>query len=422
MKKLILLFITMTLCFGMFCTTAQGAPAVKVTVDGKAIAFTDAKPFVDENNRTQVPMRALGEALGCNVDYYQDYGDKYATFAKTANNGLNLSARFTIEGFGDDGRSYRLKIDEYLFNAGWVDTDPKIIKNRCYLPARYVAEIFGYQVTWDGKNNTVIVNTDPNSYLNSSITDITDRDLIGTWDVYYSQYFSLGESNGEYLGTIKFNENKYRTVQFPNYFAFTDIDQYQNTSQYNTVHSNNNLTVLTSYFEEGYENYLQDTPIILINQNVGYISMHLPLTDFPTCPFKIVKRESIDISEYNSFLSTYKKNIEELYIYDVNKDNVNDLIIYTGTCEADYEYEVYTVKNGSVMKMGTIPGSQSVLYGNSAKPGLLLQYAHMGYEEIFEVTYANNTFNLKSIYQNEIGPEEDYSIPKNSINLTKCSW
>lgn len=401
MKKLILLFITMTLCFGMFCTTALGAPAVKVTVDGKAIAFTDAKPFVDEKNRTQVPMRALGEALGCNVDYINeynyeyDYWDEHIELTKTTANGLKVCAEFY-----PDSPEYSINFDDFYFNTYSADTETKIIKNRTYLPARYVAETFGYTVNWDAKNNTVIIKNDPNSNLNITPENLTKEVLVGKWEVYDIY-------DNEYIGTIQFSQSGYLTF---------NLDWYYGIDPYTVNYINSNFLIFTSAFADFYiSDPNTEYGLFIKNENIGIISIPL---EGGKGTFKIVKRESVDISKYNSFLSTYKKNIEELYIYDVNKDNVNDLIIYTGTCEADYEYEVYTVKNSNVIKMGTIPGSQSVLYGNSAKPGLVLQYAHMGYEEIFEVTYANNTFNLKSVYQNEIDPEEDYSIPKNSIELT----
>ena len=75
MKKLSVFLLVMVLAFGVFCTSAQAADNIKITVNGTNVAFTDAKPFVDQNGRTQVPMRALGEALGCDVNYQKIEGD-----------------------------------------------------------------------------------------------------------------------------------------------------------------------------------------------------------------------------------------------------------------------------------------------------------------------------------------------------------
>ena len=40
-------------------------------IDGKTVEFSTAvgKPFIDENGRTQVPLRAAMEAMGAKVDW-----------------------------------------------------------------------------------------------------------------------------------------------------------------------------------------------------------------------------------------------------------------------------------------------------------------------------------------------------------------
>ena len=57
------------LAFALLCPSAWAKTNIKIVVDAQNVAFTDAEPFIDQNGRTQVPMRALGEALGCNGDY-----------------------------------------------------------------------------------------------------------------------------------------------------------------------------------------------------------------------------------------------------------------------------------------------------------------------------------------------------------------
>ena len=32
------------------------------------------------------------------------------------------------------------------------------------------------------------------------------------------------------------------------------------------------------------------------------------------------------------------------YVYDIDKNGVRELIVQTGTCEADYMYEIYTIQ------------------------------------------------------------------------------
>ena len=49
--------------------TVHSGETITVSVDSKTVNFPDAQPFVDENNRTQIPVRAVAEMLDCTVDW-----------------------------------------------------------------------------------------------------------------------------------------------------------------------------------------------------------------------------------------------------------------------------------------------------------------------------------------------------------------
>ena len=65
MKKLISLVTASLLALGM--STAALAADINVSVDGTPVAWTDAKPFIDENDRTLVSLRPIANALGLDV-------------------------------------------------------------------------------------------------------------------------------------------------------------------------------------------------------------------------------------------------------------------------------------------------------------------------------------------------------------------
>ncbi len=42
---------------------------LNVAINNNPVNFTDVKPFIDENNRTLLPVRAVMESMNCSVDY-----------------------------------------------------------------------------------------------------------------------------------------------------------------------------------------------------------------------------------------------------------------------------------------------------------------------------------------------------------------
>ncbi len=105
---------------------------MSISVDGRAVDFPDAKPFVDDNDRTQVPIRAVAEMLNCSVDWNGD--------TKTA----------TVTREGGDVITLRYGSDVMTVNGKDVKMDTSvIIKNdRTYIPVRFVAETLGLAVEW----------------------------------------------------------------------------------------------------------------------------------------------------------------------------------------------------------------------------------------------------------------------------------
>ena len=112
-----------------------------VTVKGTPVNWTDAAPFIDANNRTMVPLRAVGETLGLTVSW-------------------DSAAREAV--FTDGVKTIFFPIDSNTARAGdgstvQMDTAAVIVDSRTYAPIRYLAEFFGYKVGWDSGTRTVII-------------------------------------------------------------------------------------------------------------------------------------------------------------------------------------------------------------------------------------------------------------------------
>ena len=131
--------------FGAMSSMALADSGIKVTVDGKTVNFPDAKPFIDENSRTLVPLRPIGEALGLIVTW--DAENRVAIFQEDD----SMSVAFFI-----DRNVYEIATGRDV-NYEEMDTKAVISEDRTYAPARYLAEAFGYNVGWDNDTKTVMI-------------------------------------------------------------------------------------------------------------------------------------------------------------------------------------------------------------------------------------------------------------------------
>lgn len=107
-----------------------GGEYIKVSVNGKAVEF-DAKPFIDSNNRTLVPIRAVSEMLNAKV---------------------NWNGRTQTVTISQDGKIVQIVIgsDTMTVDGKAVKMDTKAIisEERTYIPIRFVAEALGLTVNW----------------------------------------------------------------------------------------------------------------------------------------------------------------------------------------------------------------------------------------------------------------------------------
>ena len=140
MKQLLSLLLAAALLFGA-APAVYADGGVGVIIGGVPVQWTDAEPFIDENGRTLVPLRAVGDALGLEVGW--DGAAQTASFS-----GGGRTIWFLI------GSTVAIASDAGPIS---MDTAAVIISGRTYSPIRYLAEFFGYAVGWDGASRTVIL-------------------------------------------------------------------------------------------------------------------------------------------------------------------------------------------------------------------------------------------------------------------------
>ncbi len=108
----------------------------------------------------------------------------------------------------------------------------------------------------------------------------------------------------------------------------------------------------------------------------------------------------------------------EYHLYDMNGDGIRELILLTGTCEADYVWNVYTILDGRTVLLANIPGSHSEFCYD--EEGILYQvYGHMGYLTINKVSLNKRTLETELVYEGNLDANDEgtalYDSLKNNV-------
>ncbi|MCI3922727.1 copper amine oxidase N-terminal domain-containing protein [Paenibacillus sp. TRM 82003] len=159
---------------------------IQVIMEGKRLAFPDARPFMDDNDRTLVPVRFVSEALGAQVAWHADVErvdiameDKYIS--------LTVGEKKAL-----------LNGEEITF-----DTAAAIRNGRTFVPLRFVSEMLGTAVEWDGASRyiwlgeKIILTPEEKGIETKPFSEVIsyfegyDAFLKDSWGQLYTEYYDL---------------------------------------------------------------------------------------------------------------------------------------------------------------------------------------------------------------------------------------
>ena len=127
---------------GMSSAAATVPSFVSVVLDGQKIWFPNAQAFVDENNRTLVPVRFVAEKMNAKVGWEPETmsvpierGDRHILLIIGTNKALVNDQEVTF------------------------DTQAIMRSGRTFVPLRFVSEVLGAEVKWDEATSTVYITT-----------------------------------------------------------------------------------------------------------------------------------------------------------------------------------------------------------------------------------------------------------------------
>ena len=181
MKKTVL---SLALIF-IFVFSAVCATPITIFINGKEVTF-DQEPL-NESGRVLVPMRAVFETMGAEIEWDGDTKTVYATKDDIT---ITLTINSTTAYINDE--------------AITLDVPAKIVNSRTLVPLRFVSESLECNVMWDG--DTRKVNITPRSGYNEIYAK--NGNLIYKGNFSNSKYDGLGTSYYEsgdilYEGSFK---------------------------------------------------------------------------------------------------------------------------------------------------------------------------------------------------------------------------
>ncbi|MGZ9584931.1 copper amine oxidase N-terminal domain-containing protein [Paenibacillus marinisediminis] len=213
MKKLKFTFTLLLLISMLVPTLTNAALPLRVVVDGERVLFPDAQPFVDANNRTQVPIRFVSEALGAEVGW-----DNKSRTATVKYGKKTITLVVGKKEYELDGKKQSM------------DTVALLKDERTFVPIRFVSEGLGATVKYDTKINTVYIST-PGYTGGTGDKDVVIEDMYG---------FKVVKDTGSGLYVERGDYDKYKekdralmtfTLQMGRQFTDGRTDNYEMQQQ-----------------------------------------------------------------------------------------------------------------------------------------------------------------------------------------------
>lgn len=221
-----------------FSVEASAASAVSVYVDDIPVAWTDAYPYIDGNDRTMVPLRQIANVMEMDVSW--DGATQTAQFVKTYDNErecpdeYGYASSVTIR-FHIGSAVAEVYTDNGFYDEVVMDTTAVVRNGRTFAPIRYLAEAAGYEVKWEGNSQTVSLYSEERQFFEALSSPI-----------------QISSCTEEELADILLSANKAGltsvSIEFDNSMAYSDLVGLVQE----TVETSFNQTPQYGYYTENY--------------------------------------------------------------------------------------------------------------------------------------------------------------------------
>ena len=247
-------------------TKSGSSPAVRV--NGAIIEFPDQQPYIDENNRTMVPVRFVVEALDAEAEW----------------DGPNTAAIITK---GDVriviviGENAITVTEAGETRTVTMDTCAVLNEGRTFVPVRFIAEALGCYVDWASYHNTACFYDDvltPEQIAKLQAYEYTQPEVAVSYEDYLAR-------NGAEKTTKRYGTDRHTF----NVFANAREHLYHNNSRIATYYFESTDTALRGSNPDTFYQLVAKEAAAL----VGYESERLTV-EFLTDTSCIYQADSID--------------------------------------------------------------------------------------------------------------------------------
>ena len=172
MKKFFAVMLSALMLFQVSCVSVFAEEEIAVMVDGVKVVF-DVNPVI-ENGRTLVPVRAVFEALGAQVDWKDG-----KVFSKKGDTEIILPVNENV----------LIKNGEEIA----LDVPATITDGRTLVPVRAISEAYGCNVAWNAAKKTVVVVSDASTVELANVEGISVP--VGYYQMWLDQAAQTMASN-----------------------------------------------------------------------------------------------------------------------------------------------------------------------------------------------------------------------------------
>ena len=159
MKKSLTVFILTICVFISYIPMSFAESQISVTIDGVPVEF-DVQPQII-NDRIMVPMRAIFEALDCDVQWIEEN-----QLIIAIKNELIISMMIG---------KVNMPVQNLITNESSIvklDSPPVIVDDRTLVPVRAITEALGANVEWIQETSSVVITSNANEQAGETGEDM----------------------------------------------------------------------------------------------------------------------------------------------------------------------------------------------------------------------------------------------------------